>query len=186
MVIAQVNAEMPFSGGDSLVHLSEVDYIIEHSEPLVEYGTEELDYETRRIGEHVARLVDDGSTIQIGFGRIPDAALRAMSGKRNLSVHSEIITDTVMDLIRGGEIPDGNTVTTSLCIGPRDSSGSWTAIRESPWPHSPAWATPRPFSQRNPTWPSTVPWRSTSRGSPASPWGNGGHLGTLGQPHFNA
>jgi len=117
VVVAQVNARMPFTRGPSLVHLSEVDYIVEHDEPLVQCDPEEHDYETRQIGEHVARLVTDGSTIQIGFGRIPDAALKAMKGKKGLSVHSEIITDSVMDLVRTGVIPEGNPVTASLCIG---------------------------------------------------------------------
>lgn len=186
VVIAQVNAEMPFTSGDSLVHLSEVDYIIEHSEPLVEYGAEELDYETRRIGEHIARLVDDGSTIQIGFGRIPDAALRAMIGKRNLSVHSEIITDTVMDLIRGGEIPDGNTVTTSLCIGTErlfrfmDGNTGITMASLASVGDPQTILSKVPFVAIN----GAVEIDLTGQ-SCVSLGERGGHLGALGQPHFN-
>jgi acyl-CoA hydrolase/GNAT superfamily N-acetyltransferase len=117
VVVAQVNAHMPFTFGDNLVHMSEIDYAVEHNEPLVMYSPDEPDPETVMIGENVARLVEDGATVQAGFGRIPDAALLALKDKKNLSIHSEIITDTVVKLVRSGAIPEGNTIDASLCIG---------------------------------------------------------------------
>lgn len=122
-VIAQVNRYMPRTHGDSLIHVDEVDYLVEHDEALISYSPEEPDDEIQRVGANVARLIDDGSTIQVGFGRIPDAALMFLDGKKNISVHSEIITDSVVDLAHSGVIkdmdgrPDQGVITASACIG---------------------------------------------------------------------
>jgi acyl-CoA hydrolase/RimJ/RimL family protein N-acetyltransferase len=122
-VIAQVNAYMPRTYGDSMIHVNEVDYIVEHDEPLVSYCPEETDPEILMVGANVARLIEDGSTLQVGFGRIPDAALMNLAGKRNLSVHSEIITDSIVDLVHTGvvagndETANNGAITASLCIG---------------------------------------------------------------------
>ncbi|HPJ92485.1 MAG TPA: GNAT family N-acetyltransferase [Deltaproteobacteria bacterium] len=122
-VIAQVNAFMPRTCGDSMIHVDDVDYIVEHDEPLVSYSPEETDPEILMVGANVAGLIEDGSTLQVGFGRIPDAALMNLSGKRDISVHSEIITDTIVDLVHAGVV-EGNgksanngAITASLCIG---------------------------------------------------------------------
>ncbi|HQI82852.1 MAG TPA: GNAT family N-acetyltransferase [Deltaproteobacteria bacterium] len=186
VVIAQVNRNMPFSCGDSLVHLGEVDYLVEHDEPLVHCADEELDYETKLIGMHVARLVNDGSTIQVGFGRIPDAALKAMKDKHDLSIHSEIITDTVMELVKNGAIPEGKTVTGSLCIGNQDL---FRFVDRNPR------ITMAPLSKI------TDPQEILSKGPVVAINGaveidltgqscvalgeQGAHFGALGQPHFN-
>jgi len=134
-VIAQVNRHMPVTNGDSLIPLSDLDYIVEHDEPLVTFSQEEPDPEIIEVGRNVARLVDDGATIQMGFGRIPEAAMHCLQGKRNLRIHSEIITDTVVDLAAGGALAsreDGvvaNAVTSSLCIG---SAKVFDYVRENP------------------------------------------------------
>lgn len=123
VVIAQVNRHMPRTFGDGFVHVDKVDYIIEHDEPLVEFPAEEQDPETLKVGEHIARLISDGSTIQVGFGRIPNAALLALKEKKDIGIHSEIITDAICDLMRRGVITNerkdldrGKTVA-SMCIG---------------------------------------------------------------------
>lgn len=120
VVIAQMNANMPFTYGDSLIDISDIDFIVEHDEPLLCYGPEEHDFETKEIGTHVARLVPDGATIQVGFGRIPDAAVRAMGSKKNLSVHSEIITDAVMELIKAGIVSPRTPVKAAMCVGTQE------------------------------------------------------------------
>jgi len=117
LVIAQVNSRMPFTCGDNLIHMMEVDYLVEYDEPLIACPPEEPDPETVMIGERISRLVEDGSTIQVGFGRIPDTALMSLTGKKNLSIHSEIITDNVMKLVESGAIPEGKSIEASLCIG---------------------------------------------------------------------
>jgi len=123
LVIAQVNKRMPVADGDCLIHTDEIDYFIEHDEPLVDYISESLDPETRQVGENIARLVENGSTIQVGFGRIPEAALKALKDKKQIGVHSEIINDTVVDLVKAGVITnekkdvDRGKIVTSFCIG---------------------------------------------------------------------
>jgi acyl-CoA hydrolase len=123
-VIAQVNRHMPITRGDSLISLSDIDHIVEHDEPLVTYSQEDPDPEILAVGRNVARLVEDGSTIQMGFGRIPDAALQFLQEKKALRIHSEIITDSIVDLADAGAIAPGpnaveagGAITSSLCIG---------------------------------------------------------------------
>lgn len=123
MVIAQVNKYMPMTYGDNMVHVDDIDHIVEYDEPLVCYEPEEADPEIQMVGANVARLIENGSTIQVGFGRIPDAALMFLDGKKDISIHSEIITDIVVDLVDSGVITDGDNdadagkITASLCIG---------------------------------------------------------------------
>lgn len=123
LVIAQVNHRMPMSRGDTMVHLDDVNYIVEHDEPLVSFNHEEPDPETLAVGKNVARLVDDGSTIQMGFGRIPEATLVHLKEKHHLRIHSEIITDAVVDLFASGALdkrpqePVQSRITASMCIG---------------------------------------------------------------------
>ncbi len=186
IVIAQVNSHMPFTCGESLVHISEVDYIVEHNEPLISSQAEELDFETMQIGEHVANLVKDGSTIQIGFGRIPDAALKAMKNKKDLSIHSEIITDTVFDLVSAGAIPRGNTITGSFCIG---TQALFDFVRN----NKQVQMRPLTFVSDPQTILSRAPFVAINgaveidiTGQSCMALGEqGAHFGALGQPHFN-
>jgi len=186
VVVAQVNSQMPFTCGDSRVHISEVDYIVEHDEPLVYAPPEELDYETRQIGEHVAGLVKDGSTIQIGFGRIPDAALMAMRDKKDLSIHSEIITDTVLDLVHSGAIAPDRTITGSFCIGSQvlfDYVNRNNQIQMKPLSHV---SDPQIILSRNPFVAINGAVEIDITGQSCIALGEkGAHFGALGQPHFN-
>ena len=186
IVIAQVNSHMPFTCGESLVHISEVDYIVEHDEPLISSQAEDLDFETRQIGEHVANLVKDGSTIQIGFGRIPDAALKAMKNKKDLSIHSEIITDTVIDLVSAGAIPKGNTITGSFCIG---TDALFDFVRH----NKQVQMRPLTFVSDPQTILTRAPFVAINGAVEIDITGQscialgeqGAHYGALGQPHFN-
>ncbi|PKL35317.1 MAG: acetyl-CoA hydrolase [Spirochaetae bacterium HGW-Spirochaetae-1] len=125
VVIAQVNRNIPRTFGDGFIHMSMVDHLIEHDAPLIEYPMEKLDIETLEVGENIASLIDDGSTIQFGFGRIPEAALLSLVGKKDLGIHSEIITDTICDLMESGTVTNMNKdidtgkTTASLCLGTR-------------------------------------------------------------------
>jgi acyl-CoA hydrolase len=124
LVIAQVNPQVPFTWGDSIVHLDEIDYIVEHEEPLVEVIPSVKDAGVAsRIGYYVSQLVEDGATIQIGFGSLPGAILPYLKGKKDLGVHTQLITDGFIPLMENKVITNRkktmlpNRVVASLCMG---------------------------------------------------------------------
>ncbi len=103
-VIAQINKQMPRTHGDSLVHVSRFDAAIEVDEPLYEHHPGEPSPEEEIIGRHVAGLVEDGSTLQMGIGAIPNAVLKALTNHKNLGIHTEMFSDGVIPLIESGVI----------------------------------------------------------------------------------
>jgi acyl-CoA hydrolase/GNAT superfamily N-acetyltransferase len=103
-IIAQVNANMPRVHGDGFIHIKDVEYIIRHDEPLLELPGIELNETTQRIGNYVSRLVQDGDTIQVGYGGLPNAILANLFNKKHLGVHTELFSDGLMDLIKAGVI----------------------------------------------------------------------------------
>lgn len=123
LVIAQINSYMPRVHGDGFIHIKDVDFLIPHDELLLDY---EVDTDTElaeRIGKYVARLVQDGDTIQVGYGSIPNAILANLSHKRNLGIHTELLSDGIIDLIKNGVVNNsqktinrGKTVA-SFCMG---------------------------------------------------------------------
>ena len=92
LVIAQVNSSMPRVHGDGFIHIKDVDYIICHDEPLLEYEAVMPDDVAHQIGKYVSRIVQDGDTIQVGYGSLPNAILANLGQKNNLGVHSELLT----------------------------------------------------------------------------------------------
>ncbi len=122
-VICQVNSHMPRVHGDSFVHISDVDCLIPHDEPLLEYESEVPDEIAHRIGKYVARLVEDGATIQVGYGRIPNAVLANLKEKRHLGVHTELLSDGIVELMKQGVIDntrkalDRNKTVAAFCMG---------------------------------------------------------------------
>ncbi|MCP4721386.1 MAG: acetyl-CoA hydrolase, partial [Desulfobacteraceae bacterium] len=91
LVIAQVNSKMPRTWGDSVVHIDEIDFIVEYEEPLLESLPETKNQQVvERIGHYVNMLVDDGSTLQIGFGHLPDAVLPYLADKKDLGIHTQV------------------------------------------------------------------------------------------------
>jgi len=104
IIIAQVNAEMPRVHGDGFIHIKDVEFIIRHDEPLLELPGIELNETTQRIGNHVARLIQDGDTIQVGYGGLPNAVLANLYNKKHLGVHTELFSDGLVDLIKAGVI----------------------------------------------------------------------------------
>ena len=104
MIIAQVNANMPRVHGDGFIHIKDVAFIIRRDEPLLELPGIELNETTQRIGNHVSRLVQDGDTIQVGYGGLPNAVLANLFNKKHLGVHTELFSDGLMDLIKAGVI----------------------------------------------------------------------------------
>ncbi|MBI4581080.1 MAG: GNAT family N-acetyltransferase [Planctomycetes bacterium] len=105
VVIAQVNRNMPRTYGDSFLHLSQINYLVEQDEALAEWPVPTQQDETiQLIAANVARLVPDGSTLQAGIGRLPDAVLHALTDKHDLGVHTEMFSDGVMKLTVNGNI----------------------------------------------------------------------------------
>lgn len=100
LVIAQFNSYMPYVHGDGFIHVRDIDFIVHHDEPLLEYSPKVKGEVVQRIGEYVARLVQDGDTIQVGYGSIPDALLSHLKGKKHLGVHTEMISDGTVELIK--------------------------------------------------------------------------------------
>jgi len=103
-VIAQVNEEMPRVLGDSFIHVSRVDKIVEVSEPLLELQKKPFSEVEKKIGGHIADLIDNGSTLQLGIGGIPDAVLAALKDRQDLGIHTEMVSDGVMEAIESGII----------------------------------------------------------------------------------
>src|SRR5450759_160714 len=103
-VICQVNSNMPRVHGDTFVHIDEVDYLIDHDEPLLEYGAVVPDEIAQGIGKYVSRIVEDGDTIQVGYGSIPNAIVANLEGRKHLGVHTELLSDGIADLMKKGVI----------------------------------------------------------------------------------
>lgn len=103
-VIALVNDQMPRTLGDCFIHVSELDYIVEASVPLIELPKPEISEVEEKIGYHVAQLVEDGSTLQLGIGSIPDAVLLFLQDKKDLGIHTEMFSDGVVELVESGVI----------------------------------------------------------------------------------
>ncbi len=103
-VIVQVNDEMPRVLGDAFLHVSHVHAVVECSEPLPEFSCGTFGEVEQRIGAHIAGLIPDGATLQLGIGTIPDAVLASLTGKRDLGIHTEMISDGVMRAMEAGII----------------------------------------------------------------------------------
>jgi acyl-CoA hydrolase/GNAT superfamily N-acetyltransferase len=123
IVIAQCNKHMPRVHGDGFVHISNVNYIIRHDEPIMEYENRAGGEEVDRIGEYIARLVNDGDVIQVGYGRLPNCVLPHLRQKRHLGIHTELLSDGLVDLIQRGVVDNsqktinrGKTIA-SFCMG---------------------------------------------------------------------
>jgi len=104
MIIAQVNNKMPRTMGDSFINVSEIDYIVEANHEIIELKPPRIGDVEKAIGEHCASLVQDGSTLQLGIGAIPDAVLLFLKDKKDLGIHSEMISDGVVELVEAGVI----------------------------------------------------------------------------------
>ncbi len=103
-VIAQLNRSMPRTLGDSFIHVDEIDVATEVDQPPFEHLDQPIGEVERRIGQHVAALVPDGATIQMGIGTIPAAVGAALRDKRDLGIHTELFTDPVLDLVEAGAV----------------------------------------------------------------------------------
>ncbi len=127
LVVAQINPRMPRVHGDTFMHISEVDYILPREEDLLEFETHVPGDIAQKIGRYVAQVIQDGDTIQVGYGSIPNAILSHLSHRRHLGVHTELLTDGIVDLMRQGvidnsrkEINRSKTIA-AFCMGKKDT-----------------------------------------------------------------
>jgi len=124
-IIAQVNGRMPRTFGDSFIHVNAIDMLVPYDEDIIEISIPESDEILRRIGQNIARLVEDGSTIECGIGRIPQALAELLKDKKDLGVHTEMFSDWIIDLIECGAITcakkalNRGKVVASFCMGTR-------------------------------------------------------------------
>lgn len=104
-VVAQVNPKIPRTHGDGLIHISRFSRMVYHEEdlPEVNYGANTTENEMA-IGRHIAGMIEDGSTLQMGIGTIPDAVLKSLTNHKNLGIHTEMLSDGVIDLFESGVI----------------------------------------------------------------------------------
>ena len=127
IVICQPNVNMPRTHGDTFVHIDDVDFILPRDEPLLEYDTDVADDVGQRIGVYVSQLVDDGATIQVGYGKIPNAILSNLKDKKHLGVHTELLSDGIVELMKLGVIDnhrkeiDRHKTVASFCMGKRST-----------------------------------------------------------------
>lgn len=127
LVIGQMNTNMPRVHGDTFIHLKDIDYIIPYDEPLMEYEANIPSDIAERIGRHVSRIIEDGDTIQVGYGSIPNAILANLFNKKDLGVHTELFTEGIAGLMKKGVINNnkktidrGKTVA-AFCMGKKDT-----------------------------------------------------------------
>ena len=113
-VIVQINKAMPYSYGDALIHVSRIDAAVEVDDPLVEVPTAVPTETDSAIGRHIAELIPDGATLQIGVGGIPNAVLSALKDHQHLGLHTEAMTDGVLPLLESGVIDNSQK---TVCSG---------------------------------------------------------------------
>lgn len=125
LVIAQVNPNMPRTLGDAFIHVHDMDILVPTDVPLVEVEPPQPDDTTRKIGEYIAALIDDHSTVEFGIGRIPQSVVEFMKEKKGLGIHTEMFTDAIIELIESGAVTgerkslDRGKVVASFCMGTR-------------------------------------------------------------------
>jgi acyl-CoA hydrolase/RimJ/RimL family protein N-acetyltransferase len=124
-VIAEINPHMPRTGPASEVALARFDQIVTVDEPVIEYLHEPLGPTAERIARYVARIIDDGATLQIGLGRVPNEMLRFLGERRDLGIHSDVITEPLVELVQRGVVTGARKslhrgqVVASLAMGTR-------------------------------------------------------------------
>ncbi len=103
-IVLEVNPNVPFANGNCLVHISQVTALVESEEPVMEVGLPKIGPVQEAIGRHVADMIPDGATLQIGYGSIPDAVVMQLTHKHDLGIHTEMVGDGIMTLVEAGVI----------------------------------------------------------------------------------
>ena len=125
-MIAEINPQMPRALGDCFINMDDIDIAVPVNEPLLCAKRDRADDVARRIGKNIADLIEDGSTMQMGIGTIPDSVLYNLTDKKDLGVHTEMFSDGLMELAQKGiinnskkSIHQGKTVA-SFCMGSKE------------------------------------------------------------------
>ncbi len=136
LVIAQVNNYMPRVHGDSFIHISEFDYLAPYDEDILEYRPPGPDSDiVNKIGRNVAQIVEDGDTIQVGYGSVPNSILSCLEDKKHLGVHTELLSDGIIELMKKGVIDNTkkeknrSKLVASFCMG---SKKTYAYINDNP------------------------------------------------------
>ena len=123
LVIAQINPHMPWTSGDSLISMHDIDYCVWNDRPLLEITMTPPSDTARQIADYVAALIPDGSTLELGTRQIPRAVLEVLRDKQDLGLHTEVLNDAMIDLIEAGvftgkrKSADRGKVVATLCMG---------------------------------------------------------------------
>ena len=120
IVIAQANKQMPYTYGDAQIYESEIDYLIEVDEPLLEKPVSEITDTQREIGNRIAALIENNSTLQLGIGGIPDAVLSSLTDRKEMRIWTEMFSDGVLDLHKAGVLDDEMPINASFLFGSRE------------------------------------------------------------------
>jgi acyl-CoA hydrolase/N-acetylglutamate synthase-like GNAT family acetyltransferase len=104
IIIAEINPNMPRTLGNSFIHINDIDFLVYSEEPIIEFTVPALPEVVKGIAKNVADLIEDGSTIQVGYGGVPNALLEFLKNKKDLGVHTEVFSDGLIDLIEAGVI----------------------------------------------------------------------------------
>ncbi len=104
MVIAEVNSSMPRALGDCFIHVRDIDRLVPSDRPILESQQGQLDELAQRIAHHIADLIEDGATLQLGIGTIPDSVLQCLAGFKDLGIHTEMFSDGIIPLVEQGVI----------------------------------------------------------------------------------
>lgn len=131
LVIALVNEQMPFTYGDSLLDIYDIDFLVPTNKPILERASKPPHSSTEKIAEYIAALIEDGDTLQFGMGRIPGigrippAVMNYLKDKKDLGIHTEMITDSIIPLVESGAVTgkkktiDRGKIVASFCMGTR-------------------------------------------------------------------
>ncbi|MGI9226997.1 MAG: acetyl-CoA hydrolase/transferase family protein [Candidatus Nanopelagicaceae bacterium] len=120
IVIAQANKQMPYTYGDAQIYESEIDYLIEVDEPLLEKPVAEITDTQREIGDRIAALIENNSTLQLGIGGVPDAVLGALKNRKDMRIWTEMFSDGVLDLFKAGVLDEEMPLNASFLFGSRE------------------------------------------------------------------
>ena len=120
IVIAQANKQMPYTYGDAQIYESEIDYLIEVDEPLLEKPVAEISDTQREIGDRIAALIENNSTLQLGIGGVPDAVLGALKDRKDMRIWTEMFSDGVLELFKAGVLDEEMPLNASFLFGSRE------------------------------------------------------------------